>query len=110
MTPAVTVSHRGEERIQRGHPWVYRSDLVAVTDAGGGEVVRVWSGRGGKHRTLGSALYSDRSEIAIRLVSRTEDPVDDAFWRRRLAQALAYRDSLQIDATAYRLVHGEGDL
>ncbi len=110
MTPAVTVSHRGEERILRGHPWVYRSDIVAVTDADAGAVVRVLSGRGGKHRTLGSALYSDRSEIAIRMVSRTEDPVDEAFWHKRLQQAVAYRETLQIDASAYRLVHGEGDL
>lgn len=110
MTPAVTVSQRGEERILRGHPWVYRSDIVAVTDAGAGDVVRVVSGRGGKHRTLGSALYSDRSEIVIRMISRTDDAVDETFWRRRLEQAIAYREALQIDATAYRLVHGEGDL
>ncbi len=110
MTPAVTVSQRGEDRILRGHPWVYRSDIVAVTDAEAGAVVRVVSGRGGTHRVLGSATYSDRSEIAIRMVSRSDEPIDEAFWRRRLEQALAYRDALHIDATAYRLVHGEGDL
>jgi 23S rRNA (cytosine1962-C5)-methyltransferase len=110
MNPTVTVSKRGEERILRGHPWVYRSDVVAVSDAAAGAVVRVVSGGGGKHRMLGSALYSDRSEIVIRMVSRTDEPIDALFWRRRLEQALAYRISLQIDATAFRVVHGEGDL
>ncbi len=110
MNPTVTVSKRGEDRILRGHPWVYRSDILAVSDAGAGEVVRVVSGGGGRHRVLGAALYSDRSEIAIRIVSRTDEAVDGRFWRRRLEQALAYRATLQIDATAFRLVHGEGDL
>ena len=30
--------------------------------------------------------------------------------RRRIDAAIAFRDSLGIDATAYRLVHGEADL
>ena len=113
MTPSVTVSHRGEERIRGGHPWVYRSDIVAVEHAGPGEVVLVVSGRGGRHRPLGSAFYSDRSEIAIRMVSRGDEPIDAAFWRARLEQAIGYRRQLAIDATdttAFRLVHGEGDL
>jgi 23S rRNA (cytosine1962-C5)-methyltransferase len=113
MNAAVTVSHHGEERIRGGHPWVYRSDIVAVESAAGGDVVRVLSGRGGRHRALGSAFFSDRSEIAIRMVARPDETVDDQFWRRRLAQALDYRRALTIEATdttAYRLVHGEGDL
>jgi 23S rRNA (cytosine1962-C5)-methyltransferase len=112
MNPTVAVTKRGEERVVRGHPWVYRSDIVAVTDASGGDIVRVASG-GGRRRQLGSALYSDRSEIAIRMISRSEDPIDEAFWRNRLSQAITYRADLGIestDTTAYRLVHGEGDL
>lgn len=112
MNPTVTVSKRGEERVRRGHPWVYRSDVVAATDAGAADIVRVVSGAG-RQRRLGWALYSDRSEIAIRMLSRTDDPIDDAFWRGRLEQAIAYRAALEIESTdtdAYRLVHGEGDL
>ncbi len=85
---------------------MYRSD-VAESEAGPGEVVRVANARG---RILGSALFSDRSEIAIRMISRDDRDIDDAFWRERLQQAIAYRAELDIDATAYRLVHGEGDL
>jgi 23S rRNA (cytosine1962-C5)-methyltransferase len=113
MNPTVTVTKRGEERVLRGHPWVYRSDIAAVRDAGAGEIVHVVTGGGGRHRRLGSAFYSDRSEIAIRMIARSEDPIDDEFWRGRLAQAIAYRAALHIestDTTAYRLVHGEGDL
>jgi len=39
-----------------------------------------------------------------------EAPADEALVRRRIEAAIAFRASLPIDATAYRLVHGEGDL
>ncbi len=58
---------------------------------------------------LGYALYSDRSEISLRFLARGgEAPTLDT-WRARLAAAVDFRESLKIDATAYRLVHGEAD-
>jgi 23S rRNA (cytosine1962-C5)-methyltransferase len=102
----VTITHRGEERARSGHPWIYKSD-IAKTDASGGDTVRVLGTRG---RIVGQALYSDRSEISLRLLTRGDVAVDRALWRSRLAQAIRFRESLHIDATAYRLVHGEGDL
>ncbi len=102
----VTITHRGEERARSGHPWIYKSD-IAKTDASGGDTVRVLGTRG---RIIGQALYSDRSEISLRLLTRGDVAVDRALWRSRLAQAIRFRESLHIDATAYRLVHGEADL
>jgi 23S rRNA (cytosine1962-C5)-methyltransferase len=104
--PTVTVTKRGEERIQTGHPWVYRSDIARV-DAAAGEIVAVTAPRG---RVLGDALFSDRSEITIRMLTRGDHRADDGLLRRRLEQAIRFRAALRIDATAYRLVHGEADL
>jgi 23S rRNA (cytosine1962-C5)-methyltransferase len=104
--PDVFVNRRAEERVRFGHPWIYRSDLVRA-DAGPGDVVRVV---GARERVVGYALYSSRSEIALRMMTRGDEPVDLDTWRGRLRQAAAFRESLHIDATAYRLVHGEGDL
>ena len=101
----ISISPRGEERIRNGHPWIYRSDVLEV-DAAGGDTVRVTSARG---RPIGYALYSDRSEIAIRLLTRQDEAPTIETWRERIAAAIAYRATLRIDATAYRLVHGEGD-
>jgi 23S rRNA (cytosine1962-C5)-methyltransferase len=106
MHPTVVISSRGEERLQSGHPWIYRAD-VANVHAGAGDIVQIRSPRG---RTLGSALYSDRSQIALRLLSYGDAPADLALIRRRLESAIAFRRSLAIDASAYRLVHGEADL
>jgi len=102
--PTVTISSKGEARVRGGHPWVYRSD-VAGADAAGGDIVRVES----RGRALGFALYSDRSEIALRMLTRDAHPPPDTLWKDRLSEAIAYRASLQIDATAFRLVHGEAD-
>jgi 23S rRNA (cytosine1962-C5)-methyltransferase len=104
---SVTVNGKGENRIRGGHPWVYRSDIVDARGAEAGAIVDVF---GPRKRLLGRALFSDRSPIPIRMITRDETPVDEAFWRGRLQRAIAFRDSLGINATAYRLVHGEADL
>jgi 23S rRNA (cytosine1962-C5)-methyltransferase len=107
VAPAtVAITPRGEARLRNGHPWIYRSDLADV-HAEGGEIVRVLAPRG---RLAGSAMYSSRSEIALRMVARGEEAVGPALWQRRLEQAAAFRRGLDIDATAYRLVHAEADL
>jgi 23S rRNA (cytosine1962-C5)-methyltransferase len=56
---------------------------------------------------LGQALYSPRSEIRLRLLEPTRRPIDAPWWRTRIAAALGSRTG--IDATAYRVVHGEAD-
>ena len=102
---------RGEDRVRGGHPWVYRSDIADVLDPSPGAIVEV---RGPRNRLLGHALFSDQSQITIRMISRAvsadDPPIDDAFWRARLEAAIRFRDTLHINATAFRLVHGEADL
>jgi 23S rRNA (cytosine1962-C5)-methyltransferase len=98
----VRVTPRGAERWVRGHPWVYRSEVVGGPDTPG--LVEVEDSRG---RFIGQALYSPRSEIRLRLLERTSRPLDLVWWGERLQECAARRRS--IDATAYRLVHGEGD-
>ena len=106
-SPTVVVSARGEQRIRSGHPWIYRADVVDVS-ATGGDIVDVI---GPRRRRIGSALFSDRSQISVRMMTVGESGiVDDALLRARIERALHFRQSLGLDATAYRLVHGEADL
>jgi 23S rRNA (cytosine1962-C5)-methyltransferase len=104
--PTVHISARGEERLRRGHPWIYRSDVTSA-DAQPGDVVGVV---GPRERRLGDALFSDRSQITLRMITRGDHAADEALWAARLEAAVAFRRDLAIDATAYRLVHGEADL
>ena len=106
MESTISVTPRGEERIRNGHFWVYKAD-VANGRAEPGAVVRVLSPGA---RFLARAFYSDRSQITLRILTRDDVPVDRRFWRSRLEQAISFRDMLDIDATAFRVVHGEGDL
>ena len=100
----VVITRRGEERLRRGHPWIYRSD-VARSDAEPGAVVRVAGPRG---RTLGFAFYSSSSEIRLRLFEHGETLAPD-FLGERLDAALRYRELVAPGVPALRLVHGEAD-
>ncbi len=91
--------------MRSGHPWIYRSDLMDVAAAAGDRVIV----HGRRGRVLGHALYSDKSQIALRMLTDGDAPADDALIAERIESALTFRDSLRIDATAYRLVHGEAD-
>jgi 23S rRNA (cytosine1962-C5)-methyltransferase len=107
MTATVTINRRGAGRVRGRHCWVYRGDLIDASSAGAGEVVRVADQKG---RPLGMALYSSRSQIALRLVAFEDVEIDRRFWLARLEAAERLRRLVVRDATAYRLVYGESDL
>jgi 23S rRNA (cytosine1962-C5)-methyltransferase len=101
----VVVSRKGEARVLRGHPWVFRTDVVRAQGITPGAVVRVEGPHG---RPLGFAFYSSRSEIRIRMIERGES-LPDSFLRDRVQEAVRWRESAAPGAAACRLVHGEGD-
>jgi 23S rRNA (cytosine1962-C5)-methyltransferase len=103
--PTVVISSRGVDRLRSGHWWVYRSD-VKPANAEAGAIVRVNDERG---NFQGRAFYSDRSQIAIRLLTREDVSIDRRFFASRLKQAADYRKLVVEDTDAYRLVHGEAD-
>ena len=100
------ISPSGEQRVRGGHPWIYRVDVIDV-QAEGGEIVQVF---GPRHRTIGYALFSARSQIAIRMLTRGETPAGLPLLRARIEKAISFRDTLGLEANAYRLVNGEADL
>jgi 23S rRNA (cytosine1962-C5)-methyltransferase len=105
--PAVTITARGIERILSGHLWVYRADVADAAGVEPGAVVRVLDRK--KH-FWGQALYSSKSQIALRLLTREARPFDRAFLAERIRAAAAFRGRVVEGAQAYRLVAAEGDL
>lgn len=102
----ITVAKRGADRIRRGHLWIYSSDVVDATDAAGGSIVAVQD----EHRNfIGQAFYSDSSQIALRFLTQTRDPIDREWWRRQIREAAARRNFGE-ETNAYRLIYSEGDL
>ena len=102
----VVISPRGIERLRSGHLWIYRSD-VRSANAEPGAIVRLTDERGRFH---GRAFYSDKSQIAVRLLTREDVPVDRAFFTERLRRAAAYRQLVVENTEAFRIVYGEADL
>jgi 23S rRNA (cytosine1962-C5)-methyltransferase len=70
-------------------------EAVSVTDEAG--------------RVLGRGFYNPRPRIAARLLTRHDEPVDTALFRRRLEAAWRYRLALALDGDANRVVASEGD-
>lgn len=103
----VTITDRGAGRILAGHPWIYRTDVLDASRAEPGALVRVQDRR---HRYLGRALYSSKSQIALRLLTRERRAFDRAFLAERIASAARHREIVAPGAGACRLVSSEGDL
>ncbi|MFL5355166.1 class I SAM-dependent rRNA methyltransferase [Archangium sp.] len=108
--PTVRVSLKGAKALRRGHPWLYRTEVVEVPQTEErGAVVMVVDPQG---NPVGQAFYAQRSPLALRLLTRkgpAEEKVDEAFLRHRLELALARRAPLR-QRDGLRLVHGESDL
>jgi 23S rRNA (cytosine1962-C5)-methyltransferase len=107
MKQNVIITQRGAERARAGHLWIYRSDVRDAKDIEGGSVVSVRDERG---RFVGQALYSDRSEISLRLLTQQDETIDRQWWRTRLHAAARRRERIKPEASAYRLIYSEGDL
>jgi len=102
----VVVSARGAKRWASGHPWIFRSDVIGEPRVAAGAVtVRQRTGP-----PLGVALWSPKSEIALRrLDTNASAAIDAAWWRERLTRAIRRRSGIEAHANAYRFVYGEAD-
>jgi 23S rRNA (cytosine1962-C5)-methyltransferase len=101
--PEVRVSRKGADRFRDGHPWIFRSDVLDSPEAGPGDTVRVLDAQ---TQFIGQAHYSAASQIALRMLSRSADPVNLS---ERIANAQKFREQIVTDSTAYRLIHAEAD-
>ena len=106
------MNRKAADRAASGHPWIFSSDILDRADAQPGDAVRVAIANrsGSAGRPIGVAHYSSTSQIALRLLSTTIEPIDKQFFLRRLTNAIAHRQRVVENSNACRLVHAEGDL
>jgi 23S rRNA (cytosine1962-C5)-methyltransferase len=92
------------------HPWVLDSAIDRIEGSpADGDVVDLCADQGG---FIARGIFNSRSRIHVRLYTWNEaEPLDEAFWRRRLESALQLRGLLGYDQPegAARLVFSEGD-
>jgi 23S rRNA (cytosine1962-C5)-methyltransferase len=115
---AVKVTRRAADRLRAGHLWVYVSDIVELMPAVGaggvvaaGALVTVVDGRG---IPLGSAIYSDASQIALRVVSAKAGVLRGEYigeLKARIGAAIDLRAELRSagEGDAGRLIFSEAD-
>lgn len=99
----------GKDRpVRFGHPWIFSGAIKNLDrDIEAGAIVRVQAADGD---LLGTGYVNPRCAIAVRMLTRRDEPIDAAFIQRRVGAALALRRSaVDTDTTAYRLLNGEGD-
>lgn len=102
----VRVNRKAADRIASGHLWIFASDVVDRGQAAAGDAVLVVDSKGA---AIGTAHYSDSSQISLRILADRTETIDRGFYLRRVAEAEAYRKRMVTRSNAYRLVHGEGD-
>lgn len=91
-----------------GHLWVYAGEIARIDGkVGDGGIVDVRAHRG---RWIGRGFLNRQSALTVRLLTHRPETIDEAFFRRRLADAWAYRERLLTATDACRVVYGEGDL
>ena len=95
------------DRIATGHPWIFANEIgESEGDFEAGDIVEVLSSNGS---FVGQGYVNPASQIRIRLLTRErKDVVDAAFFRRKLEEAWAYRQSIGYTENC-RLIFGEAD-
>ena len=101
----------GKERsLFRRHPWIFEGSVARLNGrARPGDTVEVIDDNG---RALARAAWSPHSQIRARVWTfDTQAIVDDAFFKRRVADAVARRTAMPQLAgqDGQRLIHGESD-
>ena len=99
-----------EESLKRLHPWIFSGAILKMDEGiAEGDVVDVVGDNG---EFIGKGHYQIGS-IAVRMLTFSEEEIDEAFWQKRLLSALQMRIAIGVadnkNNDTYRLVHGEGD-
>lgn len=102
-----TLTGKGRRWLLKGHPWVYRDDFAEV-EGTMGELINVNDPSGG---SMGWGLYSTQSRIAVRMVTRSKEQPNRAFWLDRMQSAVdrRARHGMMDPAGACRLIGGDAD-
>ena len=108
--PAATITPRAEASLRAGHPWVYDSEVLALSETPeNGGLVDILNKKGAY---LGTGFYSGQSKLRLRLLAQNaNESFGPAFFSRRVGYALAYRQRVMGPdyPRCCRLIFGEAD-
>jgi len=103
----VRIRRQRADRVAAGYLWLFAGDLDRVEgNPAPGDLVDVELPFG---KFAGRGFYNPQSKIHVRLLTLEDEPIDDAFWRRRIREAVVLRARVVAGTNAYRLLYAEGD-
>ncbi|MEH0667133.1 class I SAM-dependent methyltransferase [Vibrio scophthalmi] len=109
MTAAIYLVKGRDKSLKRKHPWIFSRGIERVEGKPQlGETVDVYAPNG---QWLAKAAYSPNSQIRARVWSFEQQPIDHAFFVKRIQDAqLLRQDIIERDGlTGYRLIAAESD-
>ena len=106
VTARAILKQGKEKRVYTYHPWIFKSDIERIEgDFQPGDIVDIFSA---KNRFLARGFCNPASQIALRIMTYREEPVDRAFIFSRIHEAIEYRRTFA-DLKSCRLVFAESD-
>lgn len=114
MTATLILQSGKSGSLRRRHPWIFAGSVATLKGrARSGDTVIVEDEHGSP---MGRAAWSPASKIRARMWTfDTDETIDHAFFKRRIAQAVARRAGWsvlrgnQIEPAGERILHGEAD-
>ena len=100
-----------EKPIRQQHPWIYSGAIARAESAVDGELVTVLDH---KQRILARGYWNSKSQIQVRIMTWSDEPIDEGWWRRKLSRAaglrsIYFRDAADTHEIAYRAINAEND-
>ena len=126
--PRVFLNKNEEKEIQQGYPWVFdneishlkhraneksewKNETLKECSVPDGTVVEIYTKAGG---FLGTGVFNKKSKITIRIIgSEHADQIledTEAYWEKKIQNAVELRKLYYSDLDSYRLIFGEADL
>jgi 23S rRNA (cytosine1962-C5)-methyltransferase len=107
--PVIKIKAGREWQLKRGHPWLFSGGIQQPPrNIEPGSLVDLEDAAG---EFVGRGYYNPRTDIAVRVLTRQAEAVDQAFFQKRVQAAWDLRrQALDLTRTdVYRLIHAEGD-
>jgi 23S rRNA (cytosine1962-C5)-methyltransferase len=106
----ITLKPGKEQSIQRFHPWIFSGAIKSVSgEITEGDVVEVFD----NHGNFLAMGHSQIGSIAVRIFSFSRIVPDQAFWIKKIEQAIAVRKAAGLfnnnETNSYRMIYAEGD-
>jgi 23S rRNA (cytosine1962-C5)-methyltransferase len=107
MNPCkITLKKTEEKRLLEGHSWVYSNEIDSIKGhIKSGELALVYDYLG---NFIGKGFLNTSSKIFVRLLSRINEEIDEAFFEKKLMRLKELKESLGY-LNSYRVCFGEAD-